>query len=63
MFELFKNSRGFTKEEAKQYSKVLDKLSTPTGRNFYDLLEGEEKNEQDDKSFKQDGEKIGDKAT
>jgi hypothetical protein len=33
---LMNNSRGLTKEEAEAHSKMLDRLSKPTGRNIFD---------------------------
>lgn len=40
--EIFGEMRNFTKEEAEAYSKMLKKISKPTGKNFFDLIDEEE---------------------
>lgn len=44
--ELFGEMRGFTQEESDEYEAALDRLSEPTGINFYDLLEENKKSEE-----------------
>jgi hypothetical protein len=39
---LLENSRPMTKEESKMHSEALRKLSTPTGKNIFDLKEEKE---------------------
>ena len=35
--QMFEGSRGLTKEESYEYAIILDRLGTPTGKNFFDI--------------------------
>lgn len=36
--DIFGKMSSMTKDEVKSYNKVLNKISKPTGRNFYDMM-------------------------